>query len=132
MQSFPLFDEGLSVEQVAERLGRAVSTTYGYLEAYIRHRRVTDATRWIPRGELEEIEAAVQPAGSERLKPIHEALGGRIGYERIRIAVACLANQTTDVEMAAPASRRSRHRRLRSFATERTADAIRTFSRPVR
>src|SRR5262249_45188602 len=42
VQSFPLFEEGLSVEQVAERLGRAVSTTYGYLDAYIRQRRIID------------------------------------------------------------------------------------------
>jgi ATP-dependent DNA helicase RecQ len=67
------------------------------LESYIRHRRVTDATRWIPRRDLAEIESVVETAGTERLKPIHEALGGRIGYERIRIAMACLANQTADV-----------------------------------
>jgi ATP-dependent DNA helicase RecQ len=97
VQSFPLFDEGLSVEQVAERLGRAESTTYGYLESYIRHRRVTDATRWIPRRDLAEIESAVETAGTERLKPIHEALGGRVSYERIRIAMACMANQTAEV-----------------------------------
>lgn len=98
VQSFPLFDEGLSIEQVAERLGRAVSTTYGYLESYIRHRRVSDATPWIKRDELELIQSVVHSAGSERLKPIHEALGGRVGYERIRIAVACLANQGVDAK----------------------------------
>jgi ATP-dependent DNA helicase RecQ len=91
--SFELFDEGLSVEQSAERLGRALSTTYEYLETYIRHRRITDASRWIPSRELEQIEVVVQHAGAERLKPIYEALHGRIMYETIRIAVACLANR---------------------------------------
>ena len=105
VQAFPLFDEGLNVEQVAQRLGRALSTTYGYLDSYIRHRRVTDAARWIPSGELAEIESAVQSAGRGRLRPIHEALGGRIGYERIRIAMACLANQETDVELGRPPRR---------------------------
>jgi ATP-dependent DNA helicase RecQ len=93
LQSFPLFDEGLSVEETAQRLGRATSTTYGYLESYIRYRRVTDATRWISQRELEQIQAVVEHAGAERLRPIYDALHGRIGYERIRIAVACLANQ---------------------------------------
>jgi ATP-dependent DNA helicase RecQ len=93
VQSFALFDEGQSVEEVAERLGRALSTTYGYLEAYIRHRRITDVTRWISPSELEQIGVVVEHAGSERLKPIHEALDGRVNYERIRIAVACLANR---------------------------------------
>jgi hypothetical protein len=67
------------------------------LESYIRHRRVKDATRWISRRELAEIESVVETAGTERLKPIHEALGGRIGYERLRIAIACLANQMAGV-----------------------------------
>jgi ATP-dependent DNA helicase RecQ len=107
VQAFPLFDEGLSVEQVAERLGRAVSTTYGYLDAYIRQRKVTDACRWIARSELEQIEAVAEHAGTQRLKPIYEALHGRIGYERIRIALACLANretQTTRDRRSTPAA----------------------------
>jgi ATP-dependent DNA helicase RecQ len=95
VQSFALFDEGRSVEEVAERLGRAVSTAYGYLDAYIGQRRITDATRWISRRELEQIELVAQYAGCGRLKPIYEALHGRVGYERIRIALACLANQAT-------------------------------------
>jgi ATP-dependent DNA helicase RecQ len=94
VQSFPLFAEGLSVEQVAERLGRAVSTTTGYLESYVRFRRVTDVSQWVPSRELEQVEVVAQYAGTNRLKPIHEALHGRVGYERIRVALACLANRS--------------------------------------
>ncbi len=93
MQAFPLFDEGLSAEQVAERLGRAVSTAYGYLDAYIRQRKVTDATRWIPPSERDQIESVARHAGMQRLKPIYEALHGQIAYERIRVVVGCLANR---------------------------------------
>jgi ATP-dependent DNA helicase RecQ len=92
-KSFPLFDEGLSIEQVAERMSRAVSTTLGYLEAYIRHRQVTDASRWIPTSEVRQIEAAAEEVGTQRLRPIYDALDGRIVYERIRIVVACIANR---------------------------------------
>jgi ATP-dependent DNA helicase RecQ len=93
IQAFPLFEQGLSIEQVAERLGRAISTTNGYLDAYLRQRKITDVSPWVPRGELEEIEEAAEQAGGQRLKPIFDALGGRIPYERIRIALACLANR---------------------------------------
>jgi ATP-dependent DNA helicase RecQ len=96
VQAFPLFEEGLSVEQAAERLGRAVSTTNGYLDAYVRQRKITDVSPWVPHGELEEIEAAAEQVGGQRLKPIYDALGGRIPYERIRIALVCLANRTAD------------------------------------
>jgi ATP-dependent DNA helicase RecQ len=93
VQAFPLFDEGLSVEQVAERMGRAVSTTYGYLDSYIRQRRMIDASRWIPREEVTRIEAAIAKANTPRLKPVFDALGGEVSYEWIRIVVACMANQ---------------------------------------
>ena len=95
VQAFPLFDDGLTIEEVAERMGRAVSTTLGYLDAYIRHRQVTDASRWIPRSEIEQIETAAHEVGAKGLRPIYDALKGRIGYERIRIVVACLANQNS-------------------------------------
>jgi ATP-dependent DNA helicase RecQ len=92
VKSFPLFDEGLAVEEVAERLSRAVSTTYGYLEAYVRHRRVVDPAQWISPRELEQVAAALQQNG-ERLRNIYNALDGKVGFERIRIAVACLQNR---------------------------------------
>jgi ATP-dependent DNA helicase RecQ len=93
IKSFPLFDEGLGIEEVSERLGRAVSTVHGYLDAYIRHRRVVDPVRWVAPHEVERITAVAQQRGDFRLKPIYEALSGQIGYERIRIVVACLENQ---------------------------------------
>ncbi|HVT27546.1 MAG TPA: DNA helicase RecQ [Lacipirellulaceae bacterium] len=94
VRAFPLFDDGLSVEQAAERLGRAISTTYGYLADYIRQREVADASQWVTRGEIEQIEAIAAQVGTQRLKPIYDALKGQIGYERIRIVVGCLANKT--------------------------------------
>jgi ATP-dependent DNA helicase RecQ len=110
VESFPLFDKGLSVEEVAQQLGRATSTVYGYLEAYIRQRRITDGTRWLSRREFDQIEVVARYAGSSRLKPIYEALHGRVPYDRIRVAIACLANQTahsatnpTTVAAVAPA-----------------------------
>jgi ATP-dependent DNA helicase RecQ len=101
VQSFALFDEGLSVEQVATQLGRAQSTTLGYLESYIRHRRATDVTPWISSAEFQQIEEAAETAGHGRLKPIYEALEGRINYERIRIALACLANRAAELSGSA-------------------------------
>ena len=96
LQSFALFDEGLGVEQVAERLERAISTTYQYLESYIHQRRIADASHWVPQHEIDQIEVITQYAGVERLKPICEALHNRVSYDKIRIAVACLANRPSE------------------------------------
>jgi ATP-dependent DNA helicase RecQ len=99
VQAFPLFDAGLSAEEVAERLGRARSTAYGYLESYIRHRRITAPEPWLSHRELEEVEVIARYAGTQWLRPIYEALHGRVPYERIRIALACIAN----IQAAQPA-----------------------------
>jgi ATP-dependent DNA helicase RecQ len=93
LKAFPLFDEALSVEQVAERLGRAISTTNGYLESYVQSRKPADVSAWVPRQELQQIEELAQNAKPQRLKDIYEALSGRVGYDRIRIALAFLANR---------------------------------------
>ena len=57
--SFPLFDEGLSIAEVAKKIGRAESTTRGYLNDYIRFQKVTDASRWVDAETIAKVTAAV-------------------------------------------------------------------------
>jgi uncharacterized protein YpbB len=71
-----------------------VSTTYGYLEAYVRHRRISEPVPWVSHDDFADILAAARQVNETRLKPIYDALDGRIGFERIRIAVACIENQS--------------------------------------
>lgn len=92
-QAFELFDKGMSVEQVADLLQRARSTTYDYLEAYIEHAKLTDATRWYEAYEILRIETVAEYVDDNRLKPIHTALHGASSYESIRIVLACKRNR---------------------------------------
>ncbi len=94
VQSFPLFDQRLSVDQVAERMGRAASTVFGYLESYIRHRKVRDVSPWVNRAEFDLVESAIHDVGVERLRPIFDTLEGRVTYEQIRIVLASIKNST--------------------------------------
>jgi ATP-dependent DNA helicase RecQ len=109
LESFALFDEGLSIEQTAERLKRTISTTLRYLNVYIHERQITDATRWISPREFEQVKIVAQYAGKDLIKPIYEALHGRISYDQIHIALACLENtqahQYENVDPAVPAER---------------------------
>ena len=91
VRAFPLFDQRLPVEEVAGRLGRAVSTVHGYLAQYIEQKQITDPTPWVDPVTAERISRAAQEVGTERLKPIFERLGGQVGYDQIRIVVLCLA-----------------------------------------
>lgn len=90
--AFPLFRQGLSVEQVAQRLSRALSTVHSYLNLFIQHEQITDPSPWGDRATAERVVAAVGQVGTERLKPIFDLLGGQVSYDQIRIVVLCLAN----------------------------------------
>jgi ATP-dependent DNA helicase RecQ len=88
--SFQFFRQGLSVEQVAEQMGRTPATVHGYLADFIRHERISDPTRWVDADTARRVTQAARQVGTERLKPIFELLGGHVSYETIRIVVCCL------------------------------------------
>jgi ATP-dependent DNA helicase RecQ len=91
--AFPLFRQGLGIQEVAERMERATSTVYGYLSEFIRHEHVTDPSPWVDAESVQRITHAAEQVGTERLKPIFELLGGKANYEQIRIVVLCLQNR---------------------------------------
>ncbi len=93
LAAFPLFREGLSIEEAATKLGRARSTTVGYLSDYLKQEAVTDPTPWVERATALQIENAIEEVGFSGLKPIHEQLGGEIDYDAIRIVATCVANR---------------------------------------
>jgi len=94
--AFPLFAAGKSIAEAAKELERAESTTYGYLDQYLRHERITDSSPWVDAATAERILAAIETVGGDRLKPIFEYLGSEISYNEIRIVANCLANTAGD------------------------------------
>lgn len=93
--AFPLFEEGLSVEQVAERMGRANSTVHEYLIAYIKQHRITDSSRWVEPRIANKVRIATQYTDTDRLRPLFEAFHGKISYETLRIVLACQSVEST-------------------------------------
>jgi ATP-dependent DNA helicase RecQ len=91
--SFEYFRQGLSVEEVARRLNRALSTTCGYLLDFIRHESIPDPSPWVPVETARRIEAAAASDHTGRLRPIFDSLGGTVSYEEIRVVLACRQNQ---------------------------------------
>ena len=96
LASFELFDRGLSAEEVAEQMSRAPSTVAGYLQQYIVARGISDPARWVDPLTVQRIEVAASYNDTGRLKPLFEALHGEVGYDVIRIVLACLGNRTGD------------------------------------
>ncbi len=93
MAAFELFDHGLTIPEVAERLNRANTTVLEYLIDYIAVRQITDPTRWVEKSLAEVIAVVATYVDSDRLRPVHDALHGRVGYDAIKIVVACEKNR---------------------------------------
>ena len=93
LSAFVHFREGLPVEEVAQRMGRARSTTFGYLNDFLRHEKVTDPSPWVDSSIARQVEEAIEHVGLSALKPIHEHLGGEIDYNEIRVVATCIGNR---------------------------------------
>ncbi len=88
-----LFREGKTVAEVAQQLGRAVTTTEQYLTDYLRTNGITDPTPWVPAELFEKITTAAMTLPDELLKPLFEHFEGTIPYHVLRVAVICLRNR---------------------------------------
>jgi ATP-dependent DNA helicase RecQ len=90
LQAFPLFEERLSIEEVARRMGRAVSTVQGYHVEFLRSRGVADSSPWVEPDAAERILAAYEELGRpDRLKPLFERLGGSVDYHTLKVVLLC-------------------------------------------
>jgi len=87
--AFPLFELGLSVEQVMTRMGRAQTTVVEYLCDYIAEQNIADPSRWLANEIILRIETAIAEVGMQRLKPIFLHLNSEVPYDEIRIVCAC-------------------------------------------
>jgi ATP-dependent DNA helicase RecQ len=87
-----LFAEGRSIEEIAQTIGRAPSTTMQYLVEFIQREHLDTPYPWVDEKTFSCVSEAVGQVGAERLKPIFDQLGGSVSYDLIRICVACLRN----------------------------------------
>ena len=93
VKAFACFAEGLSLEETAAKMERALSTTSGYLTTYIRHLEISDPSTWVSTENVQKIEVAMDELGSAPLRPIFVKLEEKISYEEIRIVFECLKNK---------------------------------------
>ncbi|TWU08252.1 DNA helicase RecQ [Stieleria varia] len=87
--AFPLFRQGETVEAVAQKLGRAVSTVAGYLQDYIRSEKITDPTQWVDPKTAALVEENISAEDEGRLRPLFDRLEGNVDFETLRIVLTC-------------------------------------------
>ncbi len=87
-EAFPYFREGKSVAEVAQILGKAVSTVGDYLVGFIEEKKPESIDPWVAPAVRDRAIEAINEYGRLRLKPAFLALNQEVPYETIRVVVA--------------------------------------------
>ena len=85
--AFRLFDQGQSIEQAAQILGRARSTTVQYLQQYIAEQCPAQIDTWVDEPTYRRVAAAAAACEDGRLKPLFDQLGGEVPYDVLRLVL---------------------------------------------
>ncbi len=91
--AFEMFANGMNIEDVASKLGRALSTTEHYCADYLTYVGAVDPSPWVDADTFDLVRSVSEVCGTELLKPIFLELDGRVSYREIRLAVRCLKNE---------------------------------------
>ena len=91
-RAFELFRQGKSIEDVATATERSSATITEYLAEFIAETEQCDPAPWVCESVFQQVRQAASTVGTERMKPIFEALGEAVPYPQIRISLACIRN----------------------------------------
>jgi ATP-dependent DNA helicase RecQ len=89
-ETYALHEQGLTVEEICAQRGLTEITVEGHLADCILRGRPFDVSQFVSAEDRAHIERAAAGLGTERLKPLREALPRHITYRMIRFVVADL------------------------------------------
>lgn len=89
-ETLQLFQDGQSVEEIAELRGLSSNTIVNHLSKAIEEEKAIDYTRLVSPEREAEIRSAITEVGKEFLKPIKEAVTETITYNEIKFVLAKL------------------------------------------
>ncbi|WP_251555466.1 DNA helicase RecQ [Neobacillus muris] len=91
LETFKLHKDHLSIQEIAEKRGLAISTVEGHLLQCAQQKLDVDYTRLIPDEYIPLLEKAVAEAGRQRLKPIKDLLPEEVSYFMVKLYVYYLS-----------------------------------------
>lgn len=92
-QTFTLFENGNSIEKIAKIRNLKSTTVISHLCTLVEKGKPIDLSKLVSSSEVKKVENILKEIDYEgALKPIFEALEGRMSYEKIRLAVTILKN----------------------------------------
>ena len=90
LQTLTLYEQGRSIEEIAEERGLTQSTVINHLSELIEMGESIDVAPLIPEGHYQNIVDAIDQIGGTALKPIKEFLGDEYSYDEIRLVRAVM------------------------------------------
>src|SRR5262245_39147414 len=87
-QTYKLYQQGLSIQEIAEKRNLKPTTIENHLAALIEEGREINFSGLVDEQDRALIEAAAAKAGLDGLRPVKDQLPERIGYGAIRFVVA--------------------------------------------
>jgi ATP-dependent DNA helicase RecQ len=85
MVTLQYYQQGLSIEGIAQERGLSLSTIITHLSELIEMQQPVDLNRLVPPERQKPIIQAIQTVGADLLKSIREHLGEEYSYEEIRL-----------------------------------------------
>jgi len=92
-----LLEEGRTFEEIAQIRGRRVQAVIEMVAKLVERGDVEYQLAWLPAERYHQISAACRQLGTDRLKPLKEALPPEIPYEEIRLVIARLRTTSNPV-----------------------------------
>ena len=87
-ETIRLLKEGRTFEEIAQLRERRLATVIDLVAELVERGRLEFDPKWIDSGRREQIEAAIQKLGADRMKPIKDALPPEVTYGEIRLVAA--------------------------------------------
>ncbi|MCY4083133.1 MAG: RecQ family ATP-dependent DNA helicase [Caldilineaceae bacterium] len=101
-ETMQLVEQGLTLDEVARRRDRPVSTIVVHLERLLQEGSEIDLRHLLPPDRFEKIRSAFKKTGSARISPIKDVLGDDYSYEESRVVQLCLQQQDRTTRSSQP------------------------------
>jgi ATP-dependent DNA helicase RecQ len=84
-------EEGLPLVEIASRVGLTAGTVARYVAQWIETTKPKTPEPWVSLATVGKVEAAIDEVGGvQALRPVWDALEGKVSYEEIRLTIAFL------------------------------------------
>ena len=90
METYALYQRGFSIEDMARQRNCTARTIENHLADCVRARLAINLSQFVSVSERAQIEKAIEQQGTDKLRPIRDALPESITYFMIRLVLADL------------------------------------------